>query len=423
MYLQVVGCSHHETALELREKLTLGTAETCEALRAWRQRFPQVEAVLLCTCNRVELYTAAAEPGAPTPAEAAEFLAGRRALEAAEILPHLYRHAEEAAVRHLFTVACSLDSMVVGESQILAQVKESYQLAAQQESAGPLLHATFQAALRAARRVAGETALHLRRVSVSSVAIGGFARQIFERFDDKHVVLIGAGETAEETLRYLRDEGAHQISIINRNFPRAGELAARWQGKAVSWEQLGEALATADLVVSATASTEPIVTPEQFGRIERARFGRPLFILDLAVPRDFSPLIGRRPNIYLYCLDDLQEACRRNQADRCRELPAAQEIIEQETARFLGDLHHRAAGPIIAQLKQGWQRPKEEELQRLLHKLPHLSERDREEIRRAFDRLTNKLLHPPLESLRDESHRGASRVLMDALARLFQLKD
>jgi glutamyl-tRNA reductase len=313
--------------------------------------------------------------------------------------------------------------MVLGEPQILAQVKDAYELAVGQDSAGPLLHAVFQSALRAARRVAGETDIHRRRVSVPSVAVADFARQIFERFDDKHVVVIGAGEMAEETLRYLRDEGVHQITLVNRSYERAGDLAARWQGRAVAWDQLAEALATSDIVVSTTGATEPIVTLADFGRIERARFGRPMFILDLAVPRDFDSAIGNRPDIYLYSIDDLEETCRRNRQQRDRELPGAMRIVEREAARFMREISHRAVGPVIQQLRQGWQKPKEEELERLLKKLPNLDDRSKEEIRQSFDRLVNKLLHPPLTSLRDESREGVPRTLLNALARLFQLKD
>jgi len=189
------------------------------------------------------------------------------------------------------------------------------------------------------------------------------------------------------------------------------------------WEKLGEAVADADLVISTTGAQEPILTLEQYRRIERARPRRPLFVLDLAVPRDFDPGIGDRPDVYLYSIDDLQAACERNRRQRDKELPAATRIIEQETGRFMAELHHRAIGPTIRRLREGWQRPKEDELNRLLNKLPELDERDREEIRRSFDRLLNKLLHPPLESLRDESRHGIPHVLLDALSRLFQLKD
>ena len=313
--------------------------------------------------------------------------------------------------------------MVVGEAQILSQVKNAYQIAAGQNIIGPLTHSAFQMAVKVARRVANETAVHKRHVSIPSVAVADFAKRIFERFDDKHTVVIGAGEMAEETLRYLQDEGAHQITVINRSADRATALAERWRGRAVHWDQFTEALATADLVIGTTGSPEPIITAEDFLRIERLRFQRPLFMLDLAVPRDFDPEIDERPNVYLYSIDDLQAACDRNRARRNKELPAANRIVDQETGRFMADMHHRATRPVIEQLREGWDEPKEQELRRLLNKLPDLSDKEKEEIRKAFDRLVNKLLHPPLESLRDESRHGIPHVLMDALARLFQLKD
>ena len=224
---------------------------------------------MLSTCNRVEVYSATEDEVLPTHEQVSGFLARFHGIEPAEVTPHLYHSAGEAAVKHLFTVACSLDSMVVGEPQILAQVKQAYQTATQLDATGPLLHSAFQAALMVARRVAAETAIHQRRVSIPSVAVADFAQQIFERFDNKHTVVIGAGEMAEETLRYLRDEGAQHITVVNRRVERADELAVQWQGRAVGWEQLTEALATADLVISTTGASEPIVTLEHFARIER----------------------------------------------------------------------------------------------------------------------------------------------------------
>ncbi len=423
--MQVVGCSHHGTSIALRERLAFSGEQAAEALDRWRRVFPGVEAVLLSTCNRVELYSAAgaAEAAAPDRQQVAGFLAQFHRIELQEIADALYCHRHAEAVRHLFTVASSLDSMVVGEPQILAQVKQAYDLATRSDNTGPITHAAFQAALKCARRVAGETAIHRRRVSIPSVAVADFAKQIFERFDDKHVVVLGAGEMAEETLRYLQDDGAHQVTVVNRSYERAAQLAEAWRGQAVAWDQLAEALATADLVVSTTGSAETVVTREAFAGIERARHGRPLFILDLAVPRDVDPAIGERPGVYLYSVDDLRAACEQNRAERDRELPAALRIIEQETGRFMAELHHQATGPIIQQLLAGWQKPKEEELARLLSRLPELDAKGRHEVRRAFDRLINKLLHPALQSLRDESREGIPSRLMEALRKLFQLKD
>jgi glutamyl-tRNA reductase len=423
MLIQVVGCSHHGTAIAVRERLAFSPEQVREALDRWRRVFKGVEAVLLSTCNRVEVYAATEEETGPGLDQIAGFLARFHGLDTDEVVEHLYEYGDEAAVQHLFAVASSLDSMVLGEPQILAQVKEAYQTAAEQDTTGPLLHAMFQAALHVARRVVGETAIHQRRVSVPSVAVADFARQVFERFDDKHALVIGAGEMAEECLCYLRDEEIGRVTIVNRRFDRAEELAGRFGGQAVAWDSLSRSLADADLVVSTTGSSEPIVSAERFAQVEPLRFERPLLILDLAVPRDFEPSIGDRPNVYLYSIDDLQAVCQQNRADRDRELPAALHIVEQETARFMAETRRHAVGPVIERLRQGWQKPKDEELMRLLNKLPSLDDHAREEIRRSFDRLVNKLLHPPLESLRDESRSGVPRGLLDALAKLFRLKD
>jgi glutamyl-tRNA reductase len=422
MNVRVVGCSHHGTPIELRERLAFGREETAEALDHWRRVFRNVEAVLLSTCNRVEIYAAGAAE-LPAAEQVAGFLARFHKLEPAELLPHLYAYDGPTAVRHLFSVAASLDSMVLGEPQILAQVKQAYQAATERDAAGPRFHAPVQAAPRVARRVATETAIHQHRVSVPSVAVADFARGVFERFDDKQTLVIGAGEMAEETLRYLREEGARDITVVNRHFERGEALARTWQGRARPWEQLLDALTAADLVIGTTAAGKAVVTLDDFRRVEASRRQRPLVILDLAVPRDFEAAIGGRPDVYLYSVDDLEAACRRNQAQRDKELPAARAIIDQETGRFMAELYRRASGPVIQQLKDGWQKPKQQELQRLLARLPGLDEQAQDEIRLAFDRLLGKLLHPPLESLRDESRNGIPHGLLDALSRLFRLKD
>jgi glutamyl-tRNA reductase len=429
MNLHVVGCSHHDAPIAIRERLAFSGEQARRALRQYREEFPGMEAVLLSTCNRVELYTASQRAECPAGPQLAGFLARFHGLEPAAIVEHLRLRTGEEATQHLFAVAASLDSMVVGEPQILAQVKQAYQMATEEGTAGPLLHAAFQAALKTAKRVAGETQIQQRRVSVPSVAVADFAQQIFERFDDKRTLVIGAGEMAEETLQYLKDQGARDVTVVNRSPDRAAELARRWDGTARPWDELLEAIAESDVVISTTAAGEPIVTDGQFAAVEARRRlrskprGGPLFILDLAVPRDFDAAIGDRPEVYLYSVDDLRAACERNRALRDKELPAAMRIIRQETERFAADLHRRATGPIIRQLKAGWEKPKEEELRRLLNKLPDLDEHSRAEIREAFDRLLNKLLHPPLESLRDESRRGIPDALVDALTRLFRLKD
>ena len=425
MKVQMVGFTHHEASIAARERLAFSPDQVCAALSGWRRRFPNVEAVLISTCNRMELY-AAAEDADDTPSRevVAAFLADFHDVPLDEIIGDLIERSGKNAIEHLFAVSASLDSMVLGEPQILSQVKEAYERANEQKSTGPLTHSIFQAAVRVARRVATETAIHRRRVSVPSVAVADVARSVFERFDDKKILVLGAGEMADETLRYLHDEGARHVTVINRHADRAHELAGRWQGTAGRWEARHEAIAEADLVVSTTGAGEPIVTLADYcERVEPHRYQRPLVVLDLAIPRDFDPEIGNRLGVYLQSIDDLKEACEQNRKQRDRDLPAAQTIVEEETGRFMTDWYHRATAPTIALLRQGWSKPKDEELERLLRKLPDLDEHERKEIAQSFDRLVNKLLHPPLESLRFESQHGPPHGLLDALRRLFQITE
>jgi len=331
---------------------------------------------------------------------------------------------QREAVAHLYRVAASLDSMVVGEPQILAQVKQAYQRSVDNNAAGPALHELFQSALRTARRVHNETGLHKHRVSIPSVAIADFASRVFERFDDKHVLVIGAGEMAEETIRYLQDAGATRIHVVNRSPERALELASAWNGVAVPWERLWDELAAADLVIGATGANEPIVSASRFERVVAPlRQQRPLFILDLAVPRNFEPEVGEQLGVYLYSLDDLALACERNREARAAELPAAEQIIVAETDAFMAAAHRRIAGPVISGFRRNLEEPKVAELERLFKKLPDLDDRTRSEIEQFADRLVNKLLHPPLESLRDASQEGPPHGLLDALRRLFRLEE
>ncbi len=424
MKLQLVGCSHHTAPLELRERLAFSREQIPAALGRLRSAFPETEAVLLSTCNRVELYTAADRADqAPSGDQMIEFLAEFHGLRAGEIAGELFLRKRDEAIRHLFRVAASLDSMVMGEAQILSQVKDAYQLANDGDYTGPLTHAAFQGAMRVARRVATETAIHQRRVSIPSVAVADFASQIFERFDDKQVLVIGAGEMARETLRYLMDAGAKHVLVVNRNLSRAQDLASEFGGRVASWDQLEDRLIEADLVISTTGASEPILNVDQYQKIDVARYQRTLFILDLAVPRDFDPRIGNCLGVYLYSIDDLQKACEVNRREREKEWPKAQKIIDLETDRFLAEWNHRITGPTIRLLKETTELLKQSELQRLMNKLGTLDPSLETEIRASFDRLVNKMLHPPLESLRDDAQNGAPHGLLDALKRLFQLKE
>jgi glutamyl-tRNA reductase len=424
MTLALVGGTHRTVPLALRERLAFTADQAAEALARFRDRFPGREGVLLSTCNRVEFYAAGeADAAAPPHDELVSFLAECRGLDAQALAPVLARERDEAVARHLFGVAAGLDSMVLGEPQILAQVKQAWALAQDSRTTGPLTAGMFQAALRTAKRVAAETALGRERVSIPSVAVADFASGVFERFDDKRVLLVGAGKMAAETLRYLREAGARDVVIVNRTASRASDLAARLDARPAEFADLERELVAADLVVSTTGSSDSVVSLELYSRVEPRREGRPLVVLDLAVPRDFDPRIGGRPGVWLYCVDDLAAACETNRRSRQREIPQALAIVDEETRRFMGDVHHRTTAPVIEQLRAGWNETGSAELERLFRRLPHLADGDREEIRQAFERYAAKMLHPPLVSLRSESHSGPPHGLLDALRRLFNLQE
>lgn len=426
MTLRMLGASHLTCALEIRERLAVPPPRLPIVLEAFQRRFPAAEAVLLSTCNRTELYTAATDPTKlPTQGEAIEFLAEAQGLTPHALRPHLTWRRNVEAIRHLFRVAASLESMVVGEAQILAQVKAAYQLATDAAATGQRTHSVFQAALRVARRVARETRLHEHRVSIPSIAVRDFIPRVFERLDDKTIAVLGTGEMGRETLSYLTQSGARRIQILVRDPEKGKAVAKEWGGVAVPWSEWEQTLAAADLVVSATNAAETLITLEMFRRVEAIRRQRPLCVIDLAVPRDFDPAIGNCLGVYLVAIDDLRSTCEEHQARREAELPLAQRIIDEEISRFLTLSEDPRIAPTIRSLRESADEIERIELERLLRRLPNIDAETREEITQAIHRVVRKILHPPLESLRQghPSTTGRPLNLVDAVIRLFQLRD
>jgi glutamyl-tRNA reductase len=428
----MIGCSHQTAAVDFREQLSFTGDQARQAISDFRAQFPACELVLLSTCNRVELYTAASQSapgndldGGPDRTEVLEFLARQRQISVDRLVEMMIYRSGTEAVSHLFAVAASLDSMVVGETQILSQVKEAYDLACTSGSAGPLTHAAFQAASRVAKRVQRETTIHRKRVSVPSVAVGEVASEFFETLTGKTIVLMGAGDMGRETMRYLIDAGADDIRILNRSRPRAESLAHEFGGRVMEWTELDAALVDADVLVGTTSSPEPVVTLERFKKAQAYRYDRVLLVLDLAVPRDVDPAVGKLEDVYLYSVDDLHAACERNRQERQRQWPKAKKIIDEETHRFVSELHHRATGPVIQRLRDHADDIRQEEWVRLSNKLSQMdvSEDARREIEKSLDRVINKLLHPPLASLREAAMDGHQRGLLEAIKRLFSLGD
>ena len=427
MNLRVVYCNHETANLDVRERIAFSTEEQFDsAYKQLRQRFPSAETVIVSTCNRIELYFGAEQRGElPSQDEVACFISDFHNVPLDDFINEIRHETELETVDHLFRVACSLDSMVLGEAQILHQIKTSYQRAADADAVGPLTHQLFQSAMSIAGKVHTKTKLSEGRISIASVAVGEFGKSIFERFDDKTVLILGAGEMAEETLRYLKEEGVQDIIVANRNFERGEQLAGKWGGRAIRFDQWESHLSQADVIVSTTGATEPIISTERFRELRSQDPNqRIIFILDLGAPRDFSADITTvDDNVFLYDIGDLEETCRRNRNARKQEMLKASELTRKATDQFMHDFYHRETGPVIQQLRETWHEIGRSELNRLHKKLDNISEEDKDQIEQTIVRIVNKLLHPPLETIKHQSRQGTPHSLLKTVKELFRLGD
>ena len=430
MKLRMIGCSHHDTPLEIREQVAFSSEQITQALWSLKEQFPDTEAVLLNTCNRVELYWGSSHEDKLATQEAIErFLSEFHRVALRTIQEHFKVRHDGQAVEHLFMVVSSIDSLVVGESQIPAQVRSAYDRSKLEGAAGAVMHSLFQHANQVSKRVTTETEIHRRRISVPSVAVSEVASEFYERFDDKNIVVIGSGQMGVETLQYLLDAGARNIVIVNRSLDKAQSVAdqmsaaAEFELRAEPWDALDRLLVWADLVVSTTGAAEPIVTESRLKPILAKRSRPNLLILDLAVPRDFEPAIARLPSVYLYSVDDLQSVCQRNEAFRKQQLPKARKIIDEEVQKILADWNLRQSGDTIRALRDQADLIRDSELLRLFSKqsMQELNAEAHQEILQAVDRVINKLLHGPLQSLRDAPHEDHRESLATAIRRLFKL--
>lgn len=420
MNLTLVGASYRTAPVAVREKLALAGDRLATALTDLLARFGG-EAVVLGTCNRLEFY---ANDAADFTADAAAQILGEwQSLDPAAIRPHLYEQRGADAVKHLFRVAASLDSLVIGEGQIAGQVKQAYELAQKHAAAGPLLHALFQAARVVAKRVRRETGISRGHVSVSSVAVD-YVRQVFEHFHDKTVLVIGAGKMGELTLRHLRDLKPQRIWVTNRTPARAEAVASGCGGTAVGWDDLDASLAKADIILSTTGAAEPIVTRQRFARAVAKRTGGPQVILDIAVPRDFDPDIHDGERVCLFNIDDLQRIREQTLAERAKAVAPAEAIAEQEAKRFTADWARRRNGPVIARLTADCDAKRAAVVARLLQKLDgKLTDADRQTVEGAFRLLQNQFLHGPLSALGEASREGGGASLLAALRQLFRIDE
>lgn len=423
MNLLCIGCNFHKTGVELRERLAFDGDKLPRALAALCSAH-DCEAVILSTCNRVELYLVGEEKLATE--EVVAFLATFHGVSGAEIAPQLYSHRDGAAVQHLFRVAASLDSLIVGEAQIAGQVKKAYELAQEHDSAGPLLNGLFQQARVVARRVRTETGISRGHVSVSSAAVD-YVRQVFDHFGDKTILVIGAGKMGELTLKHLTELKPRRVLVTNRSPDKAKSVARTCGGEAVPWEQLDDVLARADIVLSTTGAPERLVTRERYERIAARRTGGAVVILDIAVPLQFDPAIHDGDQTCLFNMDDLQRIREATLADRAKHIAPAEAIVTAETQKFLKKWANGRNGAVLARLHEYVDAKRQEIVQEVLAKLNgKLSASERTYVEKSFQLFASRILHGPMTALREESRSetaSGGHTLLEALRKLFRLEE
>jgi glutamyl-tRNA reductase len=420
VHLLLVGASHRTAPVELRERLDFCSRGLDEAIRALSRRPSTSEAVVVSTCNRAEVYVACEDPPI-TSEDLLAFFSEFHQLPAAEIRPHFYSHVDREAARHLFRVSSGLDSLVVGEPQILGQIKDAYQVATASESAGPLLNKLFHWAFGVGKRVRSETALAEGAVSVSFAAVS-LARKIFGNLGGCRVLVIGAGEMGRLTALHLKSHGVAAVAITSRTLAHAQELADAVGGHVAAWDHLPQSLLESDIVITVTGAPTPILSKSQVRAAMPASRTRPLFVIDIAVPRDVEPSAGEIEQVFLYNIDDLQAIVRENLERRGAEIGRAEQIVEEEVQKFISWQRARDAVPTIVALRQRFEQVRKSELARLEPKLGALPPEARARVDEVTRLLFEKLLHQPTEQLKNAGDPHLSQYA-DALNRLFGLDD
>ncbi len=422
--LWLVGVNHRTAPVELRERLAFPTAELAPAGRRLAAELgATAEVVLLSTCNRVEVF-AVAPRGGDVVESITRFFARERGVSPATLGHHRYAHHGKSALCHLFRVASSLDSMMVGEPQILGQLKEQFRLAADGGAARRTLRRCFERSFRVAKRVRSETGIAAKAVSVSSAAVD-LARRIFDDLSDKTAMLIGAGKMSELAARHLQGQGIASVIVTNRSFDRGVELARSFGGTPVPFDRFPRYLHLADVVLGSVAATGYIVGPSHLHEVLRARRRRPMFFIDLGVPRNFDPAINDLDNVYLYNIDDLARVADANRAERAGEAQRAEEIVEQEVERFWRSLEGRDVTPTIVALRGKLDGIRRAELERALGALRKLDPEERRALEAMTQAIVNKILHAPLSVLKQlaqEDDGEAAAEVAELVHRLFALE-
>lgn len=419
--LLMIGWDFHQTPVEVRERLAFSPEKVREALSLMRKEGLLAEGVIISTCNRSEIYgvKGAALAGSDPIEAVTEFIANYHGIPRAEVNGYGYRFSGTEAARHLLRVTSGMESLALGEHQIIGQVREAFRLASSAGATRSVLHRLFQKALETGKRVRSETGLSSRPISIPGVAME-LTEKIYEELAPRKFLLLGAGETSGIFYDLLIARGATNIEVTNRTFTRAEELCKRG-GKAVAWADLNAHLASADVVVSATSSTTPVISFEAAKAAVAQRRGQPLFFLDLGIPRNVDPRVADLNNAFLYAVDDLQEIAERNRQERLKELGPALEILEEELEEFLVWFGSLAVIPTVTSLRQKFEAIRESDFDRQLEKMTHIDAKDREKIRLMAQAMVKSLLRRPTEAIKDEPDPGRRLDRAEAARYLFDL--
>jgi len=417
--LFVAGLSHRTAPLAVREQLVVDEDKLREILAGLVGRGTCAEVLILSTCNRIEVYGIAEVAGE---ARAAAFrqMAAQRGLDLSTIEPLLYAKDGMDAVQHAFRVASSLDSMMLGEPQILGQVKDAFALAQSSRTVGPMLHSLMSQAFAVAKRVRSDTQVGRHAVSVAFAAIE-LARKIFDGLEGRSVLLVGAGEMGELAARHLQDVGTLPLYVTNRTASRAQELARDLAGTVVPFADLFSVLGQVDIVITSTAAAEPIVTTREVAATLPARRGRPLFFIDIAVPRNVEAAVNELDDVFVYDVDDLRSVVEANLREREREAQRAEALVEREVEKFAERLRSLEVVPTIVSLREKLEEIRRAELARALSRLPGADEATRQALEALSQGIVNKVLHAPTVKLRDSSKSGHGHRWIEVISELFGL--
>jgi len=422
MTIALTGLSHHTCPVELRERLSFPDHQLPEALRTLKQQINEGGVVILNTCNRVEVYARGEDSPERLHELIREFIAAWHKIEPGSFIEHLYEHQNRDAVAHLFKVTASLDSMVVGEDQILGQVHDAYLAARTEGATDKILHALFQRAFKVAKEVRTKTNINVGKVSVSSVAVD-LAASIFSDLSSKNVMVIGSGETGQLALKSLVEKGVGNVLVANRTLAKAEEIAGLYQGEAIALEQLTDQLHRADIIITSTSSEVPILSVKDFKHALRKRNKAPMFVIDIAVPRDVDPAVSALDNVYCYDMDDLESVARQNLESRRAELVKCLELVEHQVDHFIHWRQSLYAEPTIVSMNHELNVIRERELEKTLQSLPDLTDKQREEIEYLTKRIVNNILQRPMTQIKQEVVQEDPHRVLHLVKRLFGLEE